>query len=151
MEFDHMHETNLTELPTYVKSFELQRYRFNFLIGGAVPSKAMRTFFSNTFSALHSVPISHHYLLVSRLLPVINVTIYNDPVEGDSITHFPSEEFTNMEVFGVDFPILVAIVLAIMSSTHIIFYVTVTINITFADPHLNLTPSTIGERASHET
>lgn len=117
-------ELNSTELGSHwAKQFGVQKYRLNFLIGGSV--KNYRHIWVNTFSALHSLPISLKYFLSSRLYPVINITVINEPVNSDEVGNRASTEYANMEAFGIDFPIFIAIILSIASSAHILFYIEV--------------------------
>lgn len=112
------------ELTTWAEQSGLQKYRFNFPIGVSVLGR--RHIYANDFSALHSLPISYKYLLASRLHPMINVTVINDPVSGDEpIGYRATTEYKNMEAFGIDFPIFIGVIMAILSSGHIVFYIKV--------------------------
>lgn len=115
---------NTSELLTYGQQFGVQKYRFNFLIGAS--TNKYRHIWANTFSALHTVPISLKYLLSSRIYPKINITVINEPVHSDETINIAATEYKNMEVLGIDFPIFIAIVMAIISSVHIVFYIKVT-------------------------
>lgn len=49
----------------------------------------------------------------------------NQPLSGDALSHRATAEYKNMEAFGIDFPIFIAIIMSITSSAHIIFYIKV--------------------------
>lgn len=112
-----------SELSTWANSAGVQKYRLNLLIGITIsPNKFV---FANTLSALHTVPISAQYFLSSRLSAISNITIINEPLKGDPIGYTERTEYRNMEAFGMDFPIFIAIIMSIVSSAHIIFYIKV--------------------------
>lgn len=115
---------NATELGTYAPQLGVQKYRHNFLVGVLV--RYDRYIYTNTLSALHALPISAKLYMSSRLFPARNFTVINKPLRGSTtVTDQATTEYLNMEALGMSFPIFIGILLAVMLSERVIFYIKV--------------------------